>query len=121
MKADPSEQLLLLQVQELDTKLDQLQHSINVLPQHALIEAIDLQLPTLRAELSGFETETSQLKKSAERIDVDVEQVRARVTRDEKALASGSLGAKELEAMEQEMASLGRRQKELEDEEPEVL
>lgn len=121
MKADPSEQLLLLQVQELDTKLDQLQHSINVLPQHALIEAIDLQLPTLRADLSGFETESSQLKKSAERIDVDVEQVRARVTRDEKALASGSLGAKELEAMQHEMASLGRRQKELEDEELEVL
>ena len=121
MKAEPSEQLLLLQVQELDTRLDQLQHSINVLPQHAFIEAINLEAPTLRSQLSSLEAEVAQARKAAERIDVDVEQVRARVQRDEAALASGALGAKELEAMQHELISLGRRQNELEEEELELL
>lgn len=121
MKAAPSEQVLLLQVQEFDTKLDQLQHSINVVPEHKLIEAIDSEVPGLRAQLVVLEGEARQLKKSAERIDVDVEQVRARVTRDQAALASGSLGAKELTAMQHELVSLGRRQNELEEEELSVL
>jgi predicted nucleic acid-binding Zn-ribbon protein len=121
MKADPSEQLLLLQVQEFDTKLDQLQHGINVLPQHALIEAIDTKSPGLKSELQALEVEAGQVRKAAERIDVDVEQVRSRVSRDEAALASGALGAKELEAMQHELTSLGRRQNELEEEELEVL
>ncbi len=121
MKADPSEQLLLLQLQEFDTKLDQLQHAINVLPQHALIEAMDTKSPGLKTELLGIEVEAAQVRKAAERIDVDVEQVRSRVTRDEAALASGALGAKELAAMQHELTSLGRRQNELEEEELEVL
>ena len=121
MKADPTQQLLLLDVQTCDIKLSQIQHSIAALSEHAQIAELEGREPGLRAELASVETEARGLKQGAERVDVDVEQVRARVSKDEAAIASGALGAKELEAMQHELVSLARRQKELEDEELEIL
>jgi predicted nucleic acid-binding Zn-ribbon protein len=121
VKADPAQQVLLLDVQACDIRLSQLRHAIDSLPEHAEIAALDGQEPGLRTELASTEAEAGQLKQAAERVDVDVEQVRARVTKDEAAIASGALGAKELEAMQHELVSLARRQKELEDEELEIL
>ena len=121
MKADPAQQLLLLDVQTCDIKLSQIQHSIAALPEHAQIAELESREPGIRTELAGVETEAGGLKQGAERVDVDVEQVRARVSKDEAAIASGALGAKELEAMQHELVSLARRQKELEDEELEIL
>jgi predicted nucleic acid-binding Zn-ribbon protein len=121
VKADPAQQVLLLDVQACDIKLSQLRHAMDSLPEHAAIAALDGEEPSLRAELASTEAEAGQLKQAAERVDVDVEQVRARVAKDEAAIASGALGAKELEAMQHELVSLARRQKELEDEELEIL
>lgn len=121
MKADPAQQAALLELQLLDTKADQIQHSVNSLPQHKLLEAIDDALPRQQAQLTALEAEVAASKKAAERIDVDVEQVRSRVSRDEAALVSGALGAKELEAIQHELVSLARRQNELEEEELVVL
>jgi len=121
VKADPTQQLLLLDVQTCDIKLSQIQHSIAALPEHAQIADLEGREPGIRAELASVEAEARGLKQGAERVDVDVEQVRARVAKDEAAIASGALGAKELEAMQHELVSLARRQKELEDEELEIL
>ncbi|HEX3898236.1 MAG TPA: C4-type zinc ribbon domain-containing protein, partial [Mycobacteriales bacterium] len=68
------------------------------------------------------ETEDSDLGREQAKVDVDVEQVRARMTRDQQRLDSGQVGSpKELENLQSEIESLHRRQTELEDAELEVM
>ncbi|NHC12525.1 hypothetical protein G9H71_01845 [Motilibacter sp. E257] len=122
MKADPAEQLRLLDLQGLDARLDQLAHRRRTLPEHAEIEQLDRDLRRLRDLTVAAETRASDLEREQAKADADVEQVRARARRDQARLDSGRVSSpKELMDLQSELASLARRQSELEDVELAVM
>ncbi len=73
-------------------------------------------------ELVAVETEVSDLQREQKKADADVEQVRARRTRDQERLDGGRVSTpKELEGLQHEIVSLDRRIADLEDAELEVM
>lgn len=122
LNASPTDQLRLLDLQALDTRLDQLAHRRRTLPEHAEIERVDARLRQARDLLVAAQTEHGDVERERRKADADVEQVRARATRDQQRLDSGAVtSAKDLENLQHEIASLARRQSALEDVELEIM
>ena len=122
MKADPFVQLRLLDLQALDTALDQLAHRRRTLPELAEITRLEGLVDGLRDGVVAAETELSDLQREQDRFEREIEQVRTRKSRDEERLASGAItNPKQLQDMEHEVATLTRRQNDLEDGELEVM
>ncbi|MEY9211109.1 hypothetical protein NI17_011975 [Thermobifida halotolerans] len=116
MKAEPAHQVRLLDLQEIDVELDQLNHRMRTLPEHEQIQRLDTRLTELRDRLAVVETELRDLDRELRKAENDVEQVRARAERDTRRLEAGHVSSpRELESLQSEIASLGRRQSELED------
>jgi uncharacterized protein len=116
LKAAASDQLRLLDVQALDTRLDQLAHRRETLPQHAALREIDATLLALRDQLVGAETEASDVTRELTKAEGDVDQVQARATRDQQRLDAGQVSSpKELEGLQHEIATLAKRRNDLED------
>ena len=122
MNAAPDDQLRLLDVQDLDSTADRLEHRRATLPEHAEIEQLEARKAALADDIVRAQTEDSDLGRDQAKVDTDVEQVRARMQRDQQRLDSGQVGSpKELENLQHEIESLHRRQTELEDAELEVM
>jgi predicted nucleic acid-binding Zn-ribbon protein len=122
VKADPFVQLRLLELQALDSALDRLAHRRRTLPELAEIERLEAQVDALRDDVVRAETEVSDLARETKKFEDEIEQVRARRTRDEKHLNSGSVtNPKQLEELQHEVATLNKRQSDLEDGELEVM
>ena len=122
MIAEPAAQLRLLDLQALDSRLDQIAHKRRSLPQLAAIAELEGRLAALRDRIVASETEVDDLERAQTKAEADVEQVRVRSARDQELLASGRVGsAKDLENLQHEVASLARRQSDLEDAELEVM
>lgn len=122
MKADPFVQLKLLDLQELDSGLHRLAVKRAGLPVLAAIATQEAELSSLRGQLVTHQTEISDQGRAASKLEADIEQVRARATRDQQRLDAGMItNAKELESLQSELASLARRQDVLEEEELEIL
>jgi len=122
LKADPAAQLALLDLQELDARADQLRHQRETMPELAEIAA----LTAARAELDGkwrdAQTAVEDLTVEQRKVDLDVEQVKARRVRDQERMAQGLITSpKDLERMQGELESLQRRITSLEDDELEVM
>lgn len=116
LKAAASDQQRLLDVQALDTKLDQLAHRRSTLPEHAAIADLETRLAALRDQLVRVETEESDLGRELAKAEGDVDQVRSRAERDQKRLDAGQVSSpKELESLQHEIETLGRRQGDLEE------
>jgi len=122
VKADPFVQLRLLDLQALDSALDRLAHRRRTLPELAEIERLDALVDGLRDGIVRAETELSDLAREQEKFEREIDQVRTRKARDEERLASGAItNPKQLQDMEHEVATLTRRQSDLEDSELEVM
>jgi predicted nucleic acid-binding Zn-ribbon protein len=121
VKADPQSQRRLLDLAELDTSLAQLAHRRRNLPEYAELDRLDRELAALEDERVRAQVAVDDLDRDIARIDRDVEQVRARADRDRARLDAGTGPAKELEALQHELATLARRQSELEDAELELM
>ncbi len=122
MKADPFAQLKLLDVQELDTRLGQLQHKLATMPQVAELEALVRARTEVADQARDVQIRVDDLTRDQKRADADVEQVKARRTRDKDRIEQGLItNPKDLERMQHEMVSLERRITELEDAELEVM
>jgi len=122
VKADPFVQLRLLDLQALDTALDQLAHKRKTLPELAEITRRDELVASRRGDVVLAETAVSDLQRELDKAEADIEQVRARKARDEERLTSGAITApKQLEEMQHEVATLIKRQSDLEDAELEVM
>jgi predicted nucleic acid-binding Zn-ribbon protein len=122
VNAAPDDQLRLLDVQELDSTTDRLEHRRATLPEHGEIEQLEERKSSLSDDIVRAATEDSDLGREQAKVDTDVEQVRARMERDQQRLDSGQVGSpKELENLQSEIESLHRRQTELEDAELEVM
>lgn len=116
MKAEPAVQARLLDLQDLDTELQRLDHRVRTLPE--AVEAAELKerAEALESELISVRTKASDVERRQRKAESDVEQVRDRADRDNKALDSGQItSAKELQNLQSEIASLARRQAELEE------
>jgi predicted nucleic acid-binding Zn-ribbon protein len=116
LKAAASDQQRLLDVQALDTRLDQLAHRRETLPEHAALRELDTTLAALRDQLVNAETEASDINRELTKAEGDVDQVRARAVRDQQRLDAGQVSSpKELEGLQHEITTLARRQGDLED------
>jgi len=122
MKADPSAQLTLLELQEIDSQAAQLRHQLAHPAEAAELAA----LAKRRVETDGWlrdqQIVVDDLTAAQAKADADVEQVKARRKRDQDRIDAGQIGnPKDLERMQHELATLERRISVLEDEEIEVM
>jgi predicted nucleic acid-binding Zn-ribbon protein len=121
MKADPQAQRRLLDLQAIDTALAQLAHKRKTLPEYAELDRLARELSALEDERVRAQVAIDDLDRDIARLDSDVEQVRARAAKDQSRLDVGTGPARELEALQHELATLARRQGELEDAELELM
>ena len=119
--ADPAMQIRLLDLQAIDTVLNQLAHRRRALPEITVIDSADARLKVLHSEQVGLETQLSDIASEQRRLENDIDVVRAREERDQQRLAGGGLPGKELEGLQHELQSLARRQATLEDSALEVM
>ncbi|OEU88632.1 hypothetical protein DB35_17030 [Streptomyces abyssalis] len=116
MNAAPADQIRLLDVQALDTRLTQLAHKRKNLPEHEEIQSLEADLLQVRDLLVASRTEEGDTAREQTKAESDVDQVRQRAARDQKRLDSGQVtNPKDLENLQSEIASLARRQGDLED------
>ncbi|MBS2965300.1 hypothetical protein KGA66_19780 [Actinocrinis puniceicyclus] len=115
VQAAPADQQRLLDLQALDSKLDQLAHRRRTLPQLSEHTALETRAGQLRDLLVAATTAQSDLAREQRKAEADVDQVRSRAERDRKLLESGSAGARELSNLQSELESLAKRQSALED------
>jgi predicted nucleic acid-binding Zn-ribbon protein len=116
LKAAPADQIRLLEVQALDQRLAQLDHKRKNLPENAEVERLSAELTQQRDLLVAAQTEESDTGRDQTKAEQDVEQVRQRAARDQKRLDSGAITSpKDLENLQHEIASLAKRQSDLED------
>ena len=115
MNAEPADQLRLLDLQALDSKLDQLAHRRRTLPKLSELATLDTRLGQLRDVHAVSLAADSDLAREQTKAEADVDQVRSRAERDRKLLESGRGSAKDLENLQHELESLARRQSALED------
>ncbi|RMI13395.1 zinc ribbon domain-containing protein [Cellulomonas triticagri] len=120
-QATPQDQQRLLDLQGLDTKLDQLSHRRTSLPQHARIAELDGRIADLDTAVAASRTAVGDLRRELAKAESDVQQVRDRAARDQSRLDSGQGSAKDLQALQSELVSLAKRQGDLEDVELEVM
>jgi predicted nucleic acid-binding Zn-ribbon protein len=122
VKADPTAQSALLDLQAQDSALAQLQHRKNSLPEHAQIADLQAKANELDGARIEADTEVSDLTRAQKKADAEVEQVKARRARDEERLNSGAISnPKDLESLQHELVALERRISTLEDDELEVM
>lgn len=121
MKAEPLVQRRLLDLAGIDTTLAQLAHRRRTLPERAELDALARELSALEDERARAQVAIDDLDRDIDRLEQDVDQVRARKRKDEDRLAAGVGPARELEALQHELASLNRRQGDLEDAELELM
>jgi predicted nucleic acid-binding Zn-ribbon protein len=116
LNAAPADQIRLLDVQALDSRLAQLEHKRRTLPEHAELEQLGADLAQLRDLLVAAQTEESDTSREQTKAEQDVDLVRQRAVRDQQRLDSGAVSsAKDLENLQREIASLAKRQSDLED------
>ncbi|WP_257425888.1 zinc ribbon domain-containing protein [Nocardioides carbamazepini] len=122
MNADPAAQLRLLDLQALDAQIDQLRHQRNNPAEAAEIKDLLGRRADVDGRLRDQRIVVDDLAVAQAKADADVEQVKARRTRDRERMDSGAVGnPKDLERMQHELESLERRISTLEDEELEVM
>lgn len=121
VKLDPFVQRTLLDLAAVDRVTSAAEHRRSHLPALAVIADGEERAAVARRAVVAADTEVSDLKRATNKLDAEVEQVRARSRRDSDRLASGSASPKELESLQHEIESLKRRQSTLEDAELELM
>jgi predicted nucleic acid-binding Zn-ribbon protein len=115
MKASPSDQQAILEVQNLDDQLASLAQREANLPESIALNAVVIKRNNVRDLRIAAETERTDVKRELARAEADVEQIVTRIQRDEARLNSGTGTPKELEQTQHELVTLGQRRAELEE------
>jgi predicted nucleic acid-binding Zn-ribbon protein len=122
VKADPSTQARLLDLQDLDSRADQLRHQRRTLPELARLAELTEKRAKVDGEGQDARIAVDDLTAEQAKVDADVEQVKARRDRDQQRMDQGLVSSpKDLQRMQEEMVSLARRISSLEDDEIEVM
>jgi predicted nucleic acid-binding Zn-ribbon protein len=116
VKASPEAQLRLLELADLDTELARLDHRRRTLPENAALEQLAERAAKVRDAITIADTNLADLDRDLGRAEKDVDQVRVRIDRDTQRLDAGQVSnARELESLQSEVASLNKRQGDLEE------
>ncbi|HIZ99712.1 MAG TPA: hypothetical protein H9805_14190 [Candidatus Janibacter merdipullorum] len=122
MKADPFVQARLLELQALDTRLQQIDHARTRVPAIAALAEAEGELQQVSDDVVRVETALSDIRREVTRAETDVQQVRDRATRDQARLDAGTgMTSRDLTALQSELEALARRQSDLEDVELEAM
>jgi uncharacterized protein len=114
--------LRLLDLQAIDSRLEQLANRKATLPELAEFSTLTARRASLADDVVRARTDVEDLTRDQRKADADVEQVKSRLDRDRRRLDGGLVGSpKELESLQHEVISLERRIAELEDTELEVM
>jgi predicted nucleic acid-binding Zn-ribbon protein len=117
---DPMEQLLVVQAHDL--KGTQLRTRRQGLPERAEVEQVAAAHRAVVDELATVDAERHRLEREQARIDDEVSGLKDKSAHADKALYGGGVtGARELQSLQEEIASLGRRIGDLEDAELELM
>lgn len=119
--APVADQLKLLDVQALDTRLAQLAHQRRSHPSLAALAELTARAEDLDRARVDAETAVSDARRAVAKAETDVEQVSGRAERDRKRLESGAGSAKDMQALAHELESLAKRQSDLEEVELEAM
>lgn len=120
-KAAPAEQLRLLELQALDSRLNQLQRQAATAKANPALAELATQLEGTDSELVATATVLSDLERDLTRAEDDVQSVVNRLERDQRRLDSGTGSPKDLTALQSEIASLTKRRSDLEDVELDIM
>ena len=116
VKASPEAQLRLLELADLDTELGRLDHRRRTLPEIAELAQLSERAAKVRDAITIADTNLADLDRDLGRAERDVDQVRVRIGKDNQRLDAGQVSnARELESLQNEVASLRKRQGDLED------
>jgi predicted nucleic acid-binding Zn-ribbon protein len=122
VKADPSAQVRLLDLQDLDSRADQLAHQRRNLPELARLVELTEARHRVDGQAQDARIVVADLTAEQAKVDADVEQVKTRRQRDQQRIDQGLISnPKDLQRMQQELVSLERRISSLEDDEIEVM
>lgn len=122
LKADAFSQLTLLDVQELDARADLLRHRLGHLEEARELAILQGERGQVDDETRDARIRVDDLTRAQRKADADVEQVKARRTRDQDRMDRGLVtNPKDLERMQAELVSLSRRISDLEDVELDVM
>ena len=112
----------LLVVQEHDTALDQLRHRRANLPERAALVAREQTMVDVERRIAETQVRRDELSRSQKRLEDELAALEAQATEVDKRMYSGTVPApRELQAMQDELASLKRRQSHLEDQDLEIM
>jgi hypothetical protein len=114
LKASQDEQALLLDIQSIDTRLQQLDHRAKSLPEHAVLQQLAVENSELLVTLAEQKGVLEDARIELKRVESDVHVVEARITRDSARLQASS-SVKDVAALEQELTALRKRQFDLEE------
>ena len=107
---------ILADLQDCDTRLHQISHRLDHLPQREQLEAVMASLGALNKEHVQLAKRVSKLAKEQKRLESEVHKLESRKAKNQARLDDSSLTSpREAEALTDEAASLFRRQFELED------
>ena len=121
MNADHATQLRLLELHGADTVLAQLAHRRKTLPELAALTDNGARSGQVHDQVVDARTAVEDISGEQDKLEAEVDSVRARAARDEQRLQAGGLPSRELESLQHEIATLARRQGNLEDEVLEVM
>ena len=110
----------LLALQHSDTRLDQLRHRRDHLPERADLQALESALADLGADLEKLTSRQTDLARSQSRLEDEVAMIENRRADVERKMSAGTV-PRELQALMEEADSLRRRQRSLEDELLEIM
>jgi uncharacterized protein len=121
MKAEPAQQLSLLELSKLDAELSRIAHRATHLPQQEAVAQMKAEHSAANDRLAAIRIAVEDLDAQVSRLESEVEAVRQREDRDRSLLQSGATDAKQLTDLEHELETLIRRQTSLEDSLLEVM
>ncbi len=121
MKSSAEEQRNLIELQDLDLQLARLDHQTKTLPVLKELAQATEAFESHDALAIASATEKSDIEVELRRSESDVEQVSARISKDQQFVDSGQASAKDLQNLLGELQSLNRRKQELEEVELEIM
>lgn len=114
LKAAPEDQALLLELQDLDTRLQRISNRVKDLPEIATLTELEAEAQQRRRALAEQTGVLEDAQAELSRVQADAELVEARIARDTERLQATS-SVKDVHALEQELESLTRRRGELDE------
>jgi predicted nucleic acid-binding Zn-ribbon protein len=112
----------LLHVQQHDTTVDQLHHRLRTLPERTELGELTDRITSVDDEIARNRARREDLSRSQRRLEDEIATLGEKIASDDKALYAGAVTApRDLQALQDEIASLQRRVRTLEDEELEIM